>query len=185
MAYTSIPAVAIVGRKNSGKTTLLEKLIAALSRRGLRIATVKHHSHAGFEFDVEGKDSQRHRRAGSVHTVVAAPDQVASVRRLPRELSVHQSIEVMTFEAKVYGNTPHLILVEGYRQGELPTVDLFRAGNPKDEERKLETEGSGIVAVATNIARIMEQAHAQGLPAFDLDDAESLADFLIDRFVNR
>jgi len=58
----------------AGKTTLMEVLIPELSRRGYRIATVKHHSHSGFEVDQPGKDSWRHARAGSVHVIIAAPD---------------------------------------------------------------------------------------------------------------
>jgi molybdopterin-guanine dinucleotide biosynthesis protein MobB len=185
MDRATIPAVAFVGRQNSGKTTLLEKLIEALDLRGVRVATVKHHSHAGFEFDVEGKDSQRHYRAGSIHTVIAAPDRIASVRRTECEVSVRQIIDMMAFEASVLGDFPDLILVEGYRQGELPTVELFRADNPKDAQRELVTEGSRLIAVATDIGRVGEQARAQGLAVFALDDTDSLADFLIDRFIDR
>lgn len=185
MDCVTIPAVAFVGRQNSGKTTLLEKLIGALTHRGLRIATVKHHSHAGFEFDVEGKDSQRHRQAGSIHTVIAAPDQIASVRRVENEASLRQIIEILSFEAQVLGDVPHLILVEGYRQGELPTVELFRADNPKDAQRELGVEGNEVIAVATDSARIAKQAQAQNLPVFGLEDIEPLADFLIDRFLDR
>jgi len=59
------PAIAIVGRHNSGKTTLIEKLIAEMVSRGLDVGSVKHHSHVGFEIDYPGKDSYRHRAAGA------------------------------------------------------------------------------------------------------------------------
>ena len=59
------PAVAVVGRHNSGKTTLIVKLIAELTRRGIDVGSVKHHHRTGFEFDVPGKDSYRHREAGA------------------------------------------------------------------------------------------------------------------------
>ncbi|MBD9215300.1 MAG: molybdopterin-guanine dinucleotide biosynthesis protein MobB, partial [Senegalimassilia anaerobia] len=55
------PAVSIVGRHNSGKTTLIEKLIAELVGCGLDVGSVKHHSHVGFDIDIPGKDSWRHR----------------------------------------------------------------------------------------------------------------------------
>ena len=58
----SIPVICIIGESGSGKTTLIEKIIPELKRRGYRIATVKHHSHAGFEIDHPGKDSYRHAR---------------------------------------------------------------------------------------------------------------------------
>ena len=57
------PAVAVVGRHNSGKTTLIERLIAELTGRGLDVGSIKHHSHRGFDIDIPGKDSYRHRAA--------------------------------------------------------------------------------------------------------------------------
>jgi molybdopterin-guanine dinucleotide biosynthesis protein MobB len=182
MAQTTIPAVAFVGKQNSGKTTLLEKLIAEFSALGLRVATIKHHSHAGFEFDIEGKDSWRHRQAGSIHTVIAAPDQIACVRRITREVPVRELVKMVAFDSAISGEVPHLILVEGYRHGELPTIELFRAGNPADEARELGTEGNEIIAVLTDIPRIAAQAHNQALATFGFDDIGPLAHFIIERF---
>ena len=81
----TIPILSIVGKSGSGKTTLLEKLIAELKRRGYRVATIKHHAHPGFEIDQPGKDTWRHAQAGSDHVVIAAPDKIASIRRLERD----------------------------------------------------------------------------------------------------
>jgi molybdopterin-guanine dinucleotide biosynthesis protein MobB len=184
MTQISIPAVAFVGRQNSGKTTLLERVVAVLDAQGVQVATVKHHSHAGFEFDIKGKDSWRHRQAGSIHTVIAAPDQIASVRRAKREVSLRNIINIMTFEATVLDDVPHIILVEGYRHGELPTIELFRAGNLADEQRDLGAEDNEVVAVVTNISRIEEQAKAQGLPIFGFNDIDSIASFLVARFLD-
>ena len=50
------PVVAIVSKKNSGKTTLIAKLIPELIKRGYRVGTIKHDVH-GFDIDHEGKDS--------------------------------------------------------------------------------------------------------------------------------
>jgi molybdopterin-guanine dinucleotide biosynthesis protein MobB len=185
MAQPSIFAVAFVGKQNSGKTTLLEKVIFALCEQKVRVATVKHHSHRGFEFDIEGKDSWRHRQAGSVHAVIAAPDQIASVRNVNREVDVGEIIDTIILESQVSGNVPDIILVEGYRHGGLPTIELFRAGNPKDEKRDLGMEGNEIIAVVTDIPRIIEQAQAKGLPVFGFDDIDPLAHFLIERSENR
>ena len=55
------PAVSVVGRHNSGKTTLVEAVIARLVADGLDIGSVKHHGHVGFDIDIPGKDSYRHR----------------------------------------------------------------------------------------------------------------------------
>ena len=79
------PAIAIVGRHNSGKTTLIERLIAELVARGLDVGSIKHHSHRGFDIDHPGKDSYRHRAAGASETVIAAPGQVARVKTIEGE----------------------------------------------------------------------------------------------------
>ena len=80
-----IPIVSIVGKSDSGKTTLIEKLIAELTRRGFRVATIKHNRH-GFDIDHEGKDSWRHKRAGAVATVVASPGRAALIEDTPEGL---------------------------------------------------------------------------------------------------
>ncbi|MDR3316412.1 MAG: molybdopterin-guanine dinucleotide biosynthesis protein B [Coriobacteriales bacterium] len=200
-----IPALAFVGKQNSGKTTLLVQVIAELVSRGVHVGTIKHHSHSGFEFDIEGKDSWRHRQAGSSYSVVAAPDQIACVRRLSEELSVEQIIAEMSWVSEIaaqggtsldsdFDDAPSsdspgeqgappldLILVEGYRHSSLPTIELFRAANPKDQERNLGGEGNAIVAVVTDQSRIVEQATTAGLPTFAFEDITALATFILSR----
>ena len=60
----SVPILSFVGRSNSGKTTLIERVIPMLVRAGYKVATVKHAGH-GFDLDTEGKDSWRHKQAGA------------------------------------------------------------------------------------------------------------------------
>ena len=71
-----IPIVAVVGKSNSGKTTLIEKLIPELNKRGYRVATVKHHNHL-LEIDTPGKDSWRHKQAGAQTTFISTPGALA------------------------------------------------------------------------------------------------------------
>ena len=80
----TIPIVSIVGKSNSGKTTLLEKIIADLVGRGYRVATIKHNRH-GFNIDPEGKDSYRHKQAGTHTTVVSSPHQIAIIQDVDRD----------------------------------------------------------------------------------------------------
>jgi len=179
----TVSAIAFVGKQNSGKTVLLEKLVATLTDRSIRVATIKHHSHAGFEFDIKGKDSWRHRQAGSTHTIIVAPDQIASVRKLTKEIEVKQVIEAMLFESALYDERPDIILVEGYRFGGLPTIELFRADNPNDAERNLGAEGNEVIAVVTDIARVAGQAAGAGLPVFGFETIEAICNFLIEAYV--
>lgn len=118
------PAIAIVGRHNSGKTTLIEKLIAELVSRGLDVGSVKHHSHKGFEIDYPGKDSYRHRAAGASETVIAAPGQMARVKTIEGEVECHDIVRTMPGH--------DIIVVEGYRKSGLPTIEIMRAGNEAD-----------------------------------------------------
>ncbi|MEK6682466.1 MAG: molybdopterin-guanine dinucleotide biosynthesis protein B, partial [Nitrospirota bacterium] len=73
-----IPIVSIVGRSNSGKTTLIEKIIPLLTKKGYRIATVKHCSH-GFEMDKEGKDTWKHKKAGAKTIVAVSENRLALI----------------------------------------------------------------------------------------------------------
>lgn len=69
----AVPAIAFIGYQNSGKTTLVEKVIAELTRRGLRVGSLKHHGHHGFDIDVPAKDTWRHHQAGSSTWASSAP----------------------------------------------------------------------------------------------------------------
>jgi len=118
------PAVAVVGRHNSGKTTLVVKLIEELTARGRDVGSVKHHHRLGFEFDVPGKDSYRHRHAGATETVIAAPDQVARVKTISTELECAAIVKSMPGH--------DIVIVEGYRKSGLPTIEVMREANAAD-----------------------------------------------------
>ncbi|MDJ1649749.1 molybdopterin-guanine dinucleotide biosynthesis protein B [Gordonibacter faecis] len=118
------PAVSIVGRHNSGKTTLIERLIAELVARGHDVGSVKHHSHVGLEIDYPGKDSFRHRAAGASETVIAAPGQLARIKTLEGEVECSDIVRSMPGH--------DIVVVEGYRKSGLPTIEIMRAGNEAD-----------------------------------------------------
>lgn len=118
------PAIAIVGRHNSGKTTLIERLIAELVGRGLDVGSIKHHSHRGFDIDHPGKDSYRHRAAGASETVIAAPGQVARMKTVEGEVECSELVRSMPGH--------DIVVVEGYRKSGLPTIEIMRAGNEAD-----------------------------------------------------
>lgn len=174
-AASPTPAIAFVGRSGSGKTTLIEKVVTALVGRGLVVGTIKHHSHTGFEIDHEGKDSWRHRQAGSSHAVIASPDRIASIRSLDHELEFDQIIATM--------NGLDVIVVEGYRQAGLPTMELFRADNPRDAEAEIDVSSEQIIGVVTDMARIESVARQHDLACFGFDDVDFLADFISDHII--
>jgi len=95
-----IPIISVVGKSQVGKTTLLEKLIAELKRRGYRVGTIKHDTH-GFEIDKPGKDSWRHAQAGSDAVLISSPEKVAM-------------------------GGVDLVLTEGYKSGDKPKIEVSR-----------------------------------------------------------
>ena len=82
----SIPIITIVGYSNAGKTRCVVGLIAALTRRGYRVASAKH-CHDGFDLDVEGKDSWKHEQAGAATTLMSSGNQVGVVTAMPAPLT--------------------------------------------------------------------------------------------------
>lgn len=155
-----IPIISIVGKSNSGKTTLLEKLIPEMKRRGYRLATIKHHTHPGFEIDQPGKDTWRHAQAGSDHVIIAAPDKIASIRRLKHELNLDEIAAQVT--------DVDLILTEGYKRAGKPAIEVVRLANGLE----LVSQPPQLIAIASD-TRLDTT-----LPLFDLEDAAGIADFI-------
>ncbi len=156
-----IPIVSVVGKSDSGKTTLIEKLVPELVRRGYRIATVKHDIH-GFEVDREGKDSWRHKRAGAHTVVISSSNKVALIRDVERDLTLEEIREKLIRDVD-------LILSEGYKKDIQPKIEIFRK---EMHQELLCGKEDNLVAVVSN--RFFDI----GIPCFELDDMKGLADFI-------
>jgi molybdopterin-guanine dinucleotide biosynthesis protein B len=116
------PAVTITGKKNSGKTTLVVALAAELKRRGWRIATLKH-GHHDAELDQPGRDSWRHFHEGGAEAVIlAAGGRVAVVMREEDGEPGPEELVERCYAGRGYD----LVLVEGYKRGPFPKVEVFR-----------------------------------------------------------
>jgi molybdopterin-guanine dinucleotide biosynthesis protein B len=165
-----IPILSIIGKSGSGKTTLLEKIIPELKQRGYRVATIKHHSHPGFEIDIPGKDTWRHAHAGSDQVIIAGPDRIASIRQLERELTLDEIVESI-----IAPGIPQvdIILTEGFKRTGKPALEVVRLENGLELISGIEQ----LVAVATDTP--VEVV----VPQFDLDDAVQIADFIENRFL--
>jgi molybdopterin-guanine dinucleotide biosynthesis protein B len=161
-----IPILSIVGKSDSGKTTLIEKLVPELTRRGYRVATVKHDVH-GFEVDREGKDSWRHKRAGAHTVVISSPNKVALIRDVEKDLSLDEIREKLIQDVD-------LILSEGYKKDVQPKIEIFRKEKHKE---LLCTQGDHLAAIVSN------QKFNVGVPCFDLEDMEGLSDFVEKEFI--
>lgn len=120
-AADRIPVLSVIGRKNSGKTTLVVALAAELKRRGLRVASVKH-GHHQFEMDQPGRDSWRHFHEGEVEAVL-----LVSARKLALVMRTDDDEDPQALVQRFYGGRGYdVVLVEGYKQGPFPKVEVFR-----------------------------------------------------------
>jgi len=115
-SQTGPPYVRVAGPKNSGKTCLIEALLRELTARGLRIGTIKHDAHQ-FEIDNPGKDTWRHRQAGSVATVICSGTKLALMRDMQDAPPVSELVER-------YLPDCDLVLVEGYKSDRGPVIAL-------------------------------------------------------------
>jgi molybdopterin-guanine dinucleotide biosynthesis protein MobB len=156
----------ITGWKDSGKTLLVERLVAHLSARGLRVSTVKH-AHHDFDIDRPGKDSHRHRAAGAAQVLVSSSRRWALI-------SENRGAPEPTLAALVARLDPvDLVLVEGFK----------REAHPKIEARRAATARELIAAGDPSVEAVASDTPLSGLavPVFDLDDVAGIAGFILER----
>ncbi len=156
--------LSVIGRSNSGKTTLLEKLIPELKRRGHRVAVIKH-SMRDFDLDQPGKDSWRLARAGSDAVVVSAPRRVALVKKVERAPTLEELVAMI-------GDDYELILVEGYKHSRVPKIEVHR--------RVL---GDLVCSPEELFAVVTDEPLDIAVPQFSVDQGVPLADLIEDRFL--
>jgi molybdopterin-guanine dinucleotide biosynthesis adapter protein len=156
--------VGIVGWKNSGKTTLVERLIPILTRRGLKVATVKHTHHELRPADGH-TDGERHARAGAMKTIVLAPD--------AWEISGQKQKGAPPAFADIAQHLAgaDLVLVEGFKSAPIPKIEVRRQASAM--RKPLADHDNHIIAIAAD-----DRVEINGLPTFELDDAEGLAAFI-------
>jgi molybdopterin-guanine dinucleotide biosynthesis protein B len=162
-----IPIVSIVGKSDSGKTTLLEKVVKELRNRGHRIATIKHDAHS-FEIDHEGKDSWRHKKAGANLTVISSPAKIALVMDSDHDHTLSEIRDKFITDVD-------LILTEGYKREKHPKIEVFRSELKRD---LLCEKDDNLVAIAGDPSDSPE-----GVPVFDLNQPAALCDFIEARFI--
>jgi molybdopterin-guanine dinucleotide biosynthesis protein B len=170
MASSLPPILCFVGRSNSGKTTLIERLIPELVREGYRIATIKHAGH-GFNLDTEGKDSWRHKRAGASTVIVTAKGSLAMFTDVDEEVRVEELRE------RYVSTGADLIIAEGWKHEGYPKVVVVR-----DHVGEVEVSPDGLLAMVSNktLNRVPE-----GVPVLDPDDIAGLAAVIVKRFPRR
>ena len=158
--------MSIVGRSNTGKTTLIEKLIPELRRRGYRVATIKHNIH-GFDIDHEGKDSWRHKEAGARLTVIASPQRIAVIEDVSKDYELSELRDR-------YIRDVDIILSEGFKGNPHPKIEVVRSEMKHDPLCSAEDNLMGIVS---------DEPVDRGVPCLDINDVHGIANLIEDRFL--
>jgi molybdopterin-guanine dinucleotide biosynthesis protein B len=159
------PLIGIVGWKNSGKTTLIAHLVAALTKRGLRVATVKHTHHELRARDGT-TDGERHARAGAVQTAVISPSQWELAGELQRTPA-----PALDDIARRPGPVD-IVLVEGFKSAAIPKIEVRRLASKTRDP--LAASDPHVIAIAADHA-----VEAATVPVFALDDIEAIAAFIV------
>lgn len=164
------PIICIVGKKKSGKTTFLEKLLPELKSLGISVGTVKHDAHS-FEMDREGKDSWRHRQAGAQTVVISSPDRVALIKSVEREATLTELAEEFFADRQ-------LVVAEGFFRSDHPKIEIHRSDahshslcdRQNEDDKKL-------------LAMVSDVAVDTTRPIFGLDDAAPVASLVARRLL--
>lgn len=155
----SPPVLQVVGYSNSGKTTLVTKLLAYLTAQGLRIGTIKHDAH-DFDIDKPGKDTWKHREAGASIVSITSAQKTAVI------IQEHRSIE----ELLPLYREMDMVLIEGYKFADYPKVVVLR----HPEHLELLTDVTSVLAVAS-----WERFADIVYPQYDVNDIESIAGVML------
>lgn len=153
----------VTGWKNSGKTTLTERLVAEIAGRGFRVSTVKH-AHHDSEVDHPGRDTYRHRQAGAGQVILSSPNRWALMSELrgQPEPSLGRLLAML--------DPCDLVLVEGYKREAHPKVEAHRVATGRP---LLTPDNPTVRAVAS------DGAPQVAVPMFHLDDVRGIADFIL------
>jgi molybdopterin-guanine dinucleotide biosynthesis protein B len=156
--------IGLAGWSGAGKTTLLEKLIPELVKRGVSVSTLKH-AHHNFDLDKPGKDSWVHRQAGATEVLISSENRFA----LMHELRGAPELPLAELVSKL--SPVDLVIVEGFKRGPHPKIEIWRAANGKPF---LHPEDPAIRAIAAD-----EPLKDLPIPVVNLDDIGAIANIVL------
>ena len=156
--------IGVVGWKNTGKTTLIEKLISEFNNRNLTVSTIKH-SHHNFSVDREGTDSFRHFNAGTKETILASEQKWIKFSR-QREDKPNLSYLIKQIIPV------DIVIVEGFKASDHKKVEVV--DSTSDEKPLYETDKTvcGIIINQNKIKNVV-------LPQFERDEVQKICDFIV------
>ncbi len=164
------PVVSIVAKSGTGKTTLLEKLIAEMKKRGYRVGAVKHDAHS-FSIDHEGKDSWRLTQAGADTMLITSPEKIAMVKQnRDQEPPLTETIAAFCGDLDI-------VLTEGFKRSNMPKIEVHRGERSENLLCRGEEHDPTLFAVASDSPLELD------VPIFDINDAAGLCDLIVARFL--
>ncbi|MHC1681967.1 MAG: molybdopterin-guanine dinucleotide biosynthesis protein B [Clostridiaceae bacterium] len=159
----------VATRSDTGKTTLIEGLIKVLKDRNYTIGVLKHDAHK-FEIDKEGKDSYRFSKAGADNVIISSSEKLAMIKIVKEQVELEEIIR--------FFDDLDIVLIEGYKNNKYPKIEVHRKG----VDSKLLCEDSNF-DISTFIAVASDEDLDLSLPVIDLNDINSIACFIEDRFM--
>lgn len=166
---TAPKAVSFVAKSGTGKTTLLEKVIAEMKSRGWRVGVIKHDAHR-FDIDHPGKDSYRLTAAGADIMLISSPEKLAVVKR-------HEAAPPIEELIATYFSDMDIVLTEGFKKSDLPKIEVHRRERSASLICRDEEHDPTLIAVASDRELQLD------VPAFNLNDATGIATFIETRFL--
>jgi molybdopterin-guanine dinucleotide biosynthesis protein MobB len=160
------PVISVVAKSGTGKTSLLEKLIAELKRRGWRVGAMKHDAHQ-FDIDREGKDSWRLTQAGADTMLISSPVKVAMVKK--NENMIEPSVAKIV---DTYFTDVDIVLTEGFKKNHFPKIEVHRKDRSPTIMCRGEEHDPTLIAVASDDNLEVD------VPLFDINDYEGLCDLI-------
>jgi molybdopterin-guanine dinucleotide biosynthesis protein MobB len=166
-----VRAVSFVAKSGTGKTTLLEKVIAILKERGYRVGVIKHDAHR-FDIDHPGKDSHRLTAAGADTMLISSPEKLALIRKHAASPPIEELLETYFADADI-------VLTEGFKKSSMPKIELHRRERSEALLCRGEEHDPTLIAVASDEPLQLD------VPLLDLNDAAAVADFVEARFLKQ
>lgn len=164
-------AVSFVAKSGTGKTTLLEKVIAELKCRGFRVGVIKHDAHR-FDIDHPGKDSHRLTAAGADTMLISSPEKLALVRKHAEAPPIEELVAT-------YFSDVDVLLTEGFKKSGLPKIEVHRKERSATLLCRGEEHDPTLIAVASD-----EQLELD-VPVLDLNNPAQVADFVEMHIIHR
>lgn len=168
----SPPVVSIVAKSGTGKTTLLEKLIAEIKQRGFRVAAIKHDAHS-FNIDHKGKDSWRLTESGADTMLITSPEKLAMVKQYRKGFEPNLAESVA-----IYCNDVDIVLTEGFKKSTMPKIEVHRRERSEKLLCRDEEHDPTLIAVASDSPLEID------VPLYDINDAQGLCDLIVERFLS-